>query len=327
MKNDLGTEENLTKNSLEAMRFQVRDGEILQAIYERDGVLARRQLKDLFWPGKTIRAMEKRLAKLHYRGYIAWPSPLERRTRPIPEPIVWLDWKGIIWVAGQSGISVALPTGSNENQLRKLENSLRDQGVHWLREPRWAQLAHDLQVADFRLCVEKAVKKLPTVSLEEWVCESTFRAKMDIVEYERRDKSGKVKRFKKGVCPDGYFALVDESRRIQGSAARARFLVEVDMATHDNPNFGKEKILPGLAYLLSSDYLNRFGDNSGRWLVVTTGERRMLNLKRQAEAEAGDKGAAAFYFTTFDQIHAESLFFKPIWYRGGDKEKHELFEG
>ena len=54
------------------MRFQERDGEILQAIYERDGVMAKRQLKTLFWPEKTDRAMEKRLTKLYRLGYLDW---------------------------------------------------------------------------------------------------------------------------------------------------------------------------------------------------------------------------------------------------------------
>jgi len=31
------------------MRFQSRDGEMIQAIHKYDGVLARRQIKNLFW--------------------------------------------------------------------------------------------------------------------------------------------------------------------------------------------------------------------------------------------------------------------------------------
>ena len=42
------------------------------------------------------------------------------------------------------------------------------------------------------------------------------------------------------------------------------------MRTEDNPRFGEEKVLPGIAYVRSEVYAQRFGDKSGRWLVVTT---------------------------------------------------------
>jgi len=36
------------------------------------------------------------------------------------------------------------------------------------------------------------------------------------------------------------------------------------------------------AYLKSEAYADRFGHRSGRWLVVTTEDRRMANMLRQA---------------------------------------------
>ncbi len=135
-----------------------------------------------------------------------------------------------------------------------------------------------------------------------------------------------LRHVRKKVIPDGYFAIdiLDGRYRIRGDATRARFLLEVDMASHDNPSFGKEKVLPGIAYILSSAFRKRFGDNSGRWLIITTGERRLLNLKRQVEAEAGE-GASIFYFTTFDQVRPETILSAPIWHRGGDSDQHKLF--
>ncbi|HYE68071.1 MAG TPA: replication-relaxation family protein, partial [Anaerovoracaceae bacterium] len=201
------------------MRFQERDGDILQAIYEHDGVMAKRQIMELFWPGKSSRAMEKRLAKLHQMGYIAWPDREQRRTRPIPEPIIWVNWKGIIWIAGRSGLSVKPPKAENENQLRKLEKCLREKGIHWVREPRWSQLVHDLVVVDFRLIVEKAIKQTPSISLEEWVNEGNFHSKADVVEYDRKT-NGTIKQVRKRVIPDGYFAVLDKGHLVQDAAAR-----------------------------------------------------------------------------------------------------------
>ena len=56
------------------MRFQTRDGEILQAIYEYGGLLAGRHLQEMFWPDKSLRAMQKRLSELFTNGYIARPQ-------------------------------------------------------------------------------------------------------------------------------------------------------------------------------------------------------------------------------------------------------------
>ena len=65
-----------------------------QTIYANDGVLARRHLKALFWPEMTKQAMEQRLSTLYHNGYLNWPNLEQRRTKPIPEPVVWLGWRG-----------------------------------------------------------------------------------------------------------------------------------------------------------------------------------------------------------------------------------------
>ena len=121
------------------MRFQARDAAILQAIYENDGILARRHLKALFWPHATKQAMEQRLSSLYHNGYLNWPNLEQRRTKPVPEPVVWLGWRGALSIAGQHGVQVQPPKSSNENQLRIIEKRLRDQGIRWHREPRWIQ--------------------------------------------------------------------------------------------------------------------------------------------------------------------------------------------
>ncbi len=78
------------------------------------------------------------------------------------------------------------------------------------------------------------------------------------------------------IRPDGFFILSTSEHLI-------RYLLEIDRSTEDNPRFLREKILPGLAYVKSQAYGERFGHRSGRWLVVTTGERRLANMLSQAE--------------------------------------------
>jgi hypothetical protein len=306
------------------MRFQERDGLILLTIHEYGRVLARRHLKHVFWPDATLRAAQKRLARLVDNGYLARPTAQQRRTQPIPEPIYWLGWKGILWVAGQHGVVVNPPANQGENQMRKLAKQLRDRGIRWLREPRWMQLAHDLAVVDFRLVVERAVGEMPALHLEKWIFESAFRSDGDAVEYRIKGRDGQVKQVKKRVYPDSYFVIVDQHRAAQGELARARFLLELDNATHANERFGREKVAPGLAYIRSPQYKARFGDNSGRWLVVTTGERRMRNLMRQARQVAGTE-AATFLFTSFVQLETGNVLTEPVWWQVGREDPIPLF--
>jgi len=107
------------------MRFQARDGAILQALHTYDGVLARRQIKDMFWKEASTKTMERRLTLLYHNGFINMPSLDQRRVYPIPEPIVWLGWRGILHVANQLEVDIDDPLSSNENQLRMLEKKLR----------------------------------------------------------------------------------------------------------------------------------------------------------------------------------------------------------
>lgn len=311
-------------NRQPSLHFQPRDEEILNTIYEYGGVVAKRQLKEVFWPGKTDRAMEKRLSKLYRGGYIDWPLKEDWRLHPIPEPICWLGWKGALLLGESRGLQVDPINNANENQIRKLDSLLRKQGFHWMREPRWIQLGHDLTVVDFRLFLEKSLNDRHHLKLSEWLHEGVFRSQMDIMEYEVESQSGAPRKVKKGVCPDAFFVIDDDRRKQTGQPYRARFLLELDNATHDNPSFGLEKVLPGAAYINSPAYKKRFGHNSGRWLVVTTaGPRRMENLMLQTEEKVGQR-AELFFFTTFDQVKSSNLVTADIWIQAGSRKLTSL---
>ncbi len=68
------------------MRFQDRDGQILATLHRCDGVLARRQIRALFWPQASTQALERRLALLYHNAYLNWPSAAQRRTQPTTNP-------------------------------------------------------------------------------------------------------------------------------------------------------------------------------------------------------------------------------------------------
>ena len=306
-------------------RFQQRDSVILKAIHDYDGVLARRHIKWLFWPDKGWRSMEKRLAKLYEADYVTWPSLDERKSHPIPEAILWLNWKGALYLAGKAGIFIETPNKINENQLRTFERKLKEQGFYWLRTPRWSQLGHDLKLVDIRLGIQDSLAEIDHLVLEEYINESTFRVHTDVVSYPLQKGDGSWVTRRRGVIPDGYFSVVDTNRRNQGQPHKARFLLEVDMATHDNPSFGNEKVLPGLAYLKSKAYRDRFGSNAGLWLVVTTGDRRMKNLIRQTLSKARSQ-QHPFLFTTFASLNSANFFRDPIWIQSDLERPKALIE-
>jgi len=297
------------------MRFQPRDLQILIDIYKHDGVVAKRHLKEKYWLGKTERAMEQRLAKLVNADYLSRPTREQRRSQPIPEPVFWLGWQGILSVAGHYGIKIDPPKSDNEYQLRSFQKKLRDAGIRWVREPRWIQLAHDISVIDFKMAIEKSLENLSNLFLKEWVSEGSFRSDMDVVVYTIQDKYGKEKQIKKGICPDGYFEIVDEVRKRRGEQCSASFLLEIDMATHDNPSFGREKVIPGIEYIRSTQYKKRFGSNGGFWLIVTKGQKtRLKNLMKQVKDFALND-SSLFFFTTIDEIHNVNLFTEPVWHQ------------
>ena len=305
------------------MRFQDRDGLILHAIQEYGGVIAKRQIHDLFWKGKSERAMQKRLSKLHNHRYINWPTLEQRKLNPIPEPIIWLGWKGALQIANKSNLKVDPPKTINENQLRSLELSLRRKGFRWLREPRWTQLHHDLITIDIRLKIGFDLQELKYLEMGRWINETDFRSNYDRISFTYKDRKGRLRHKKRGVIPDGYFCLLDKKRDTKGLPAKAHFLLEVDMATHDNPSFGIEKAAAGAAYIRSAEYKNRNGSNAGRWLIITTSDIRMGNLMQQTHEKAG-KNSSLFFFMTFSDFFTNNVFLEPIWSVCGQNRKQKL---
>ena len=305
------------------MRFQKRDALILQTIQEYGGVLAKRHIQDLFWRGKSQRAMQNRLSKLQANGYLDWPSLEQRKLYPISEPIAWLGWRGAMQIASQHNLKVDPPKSINENQLRGLELALRKKGFRWLREPRWSQLHHDLRVIDVRLKIEYDVGLMKNLLIFHWINETDFRVDYDRVIFTYKDRQGNVLQKKRGVIPDGYFCLVDQKRASNALPSKVHFFLEVDMATHDTPSFGIEKVAASAAYIHSKSYASRFGSNTGRWLIITTGEARMKNLMAQTLERAG-RDSSLFFFSTFSDLFSCHCFEDRMWSVCSSPDKQPL---
>lgn len=303
------------------VRLQDRDTELIRAIYEiGDGLLARRHIQALFWPDSTEDAMRKRLKKLNETGYIFWPDKKAYHAWGIPESVVYLDWLGILWIARQSGVEVAAPAAINENQRRLLEKALRKEGISW-RRAFTRNIAHDLQVIDFRLAVRRALRELPDFGLQTWIPERTLRVWQHRVTYTAKNETGERQQKERGVIPDGVFIIKDQRRD-----RKARCLLELDMASHSNRSFLDDKVLPYAAYISSPVYCQSYGANSGRWLiVVAAGKKRLKNLLNQMEKIAEEK-AALFLFTTTGRVQGANVLTSPIWRQPGKKESVALVD-
>jgi hypothetical protein len=258
-----------------------RDKRLLETIHSHEGILADYQLQRLFFRGR--RTAQERLSKLYHNGYLERPD--RRRRATLPYMVYWLAEKGAAIVAARHGEEVA--------------------GFKYRAKPRWSLVEHDIAINDFRIAVAEAARQWPELTLTEWVPSSEFWAEADQVDYVVPNR-GKATR---KIRPDGYFV-------IQAGAYAHRRLLEIDRATEDNPRFGREKVAPGIAYLRSEAYERRMGGKSGRWLVVTTSERKLANLKAQTERVAGNN-APLFAFTTFDLARPETVLTESIWWPGG----------
>lgn len=272
------------------MKLTGRDKRIFEAIHSHEGMMADYQIQRLFFDGK--RTTQERLSKLYHNGYLERPD--RRRRASLPYMVYWLAEGGAAEVAALYGEELT--------------------GFKYRSAPRWSMIEHDIAVNDFRLDIEGVAQRLPGIELVEWVPSSEFWAYADRVEYELPNGS----KAKREVRPDGYFVIG------QGDFLFRR-LLEIDRATEDNPRFGREKVLPGLSYLGSEAYEKRFGGKTGRWLVVTTSERKLANLQAQTERVAGET-AHVFCFTTFDAVKPETVLTEPIWYPGGKKEPVAFFD-
>ena len=99
--------------------------------------------------------------------------------------------------------------------------------------------------------------------------------------------------------------------------------MEYDNSTHPLYRFGKHKALPGLNYIRSEAYKNRFGFNSGRWLVICKSETRLKNLKAQTEYIL-DKQASNFLFSVGSELNSQTVLTSPVWHLGGSNTKESL---
>ena len=223
------------------------------------------------------------------------PGPEEIHQVPVGKTIYWLDKKGASIVSGLQG-----------QQLKTFR---------WRIRPRYSLINHDLRVNDFRIAVREACSMKSELTLASWIPESEFSISPDRITFKTISGSDD----NRSIQPDGYFLVQKQAQ--SGLTKQFAFLLEIDMGSEDNPRFAREKVRPGIAYIGSEQYAKRFGLQHGRYLVITTSERRIQNMKAQAERHGGKN---LFYFTTFEKVKPESVLDEPVWMLAGHQDPRRI---
>ena len=277
-----------------------RDIQMLTMIYLCDGIMARRQLEDLFFAGKNKSQARRRLRELYDRVYLNQPHN-ERQCASAPEHIYWLDRRGYEQISQIMGDEVI----RNWKKIRTFNTMI---------------LQHHLEVVDLRLKVMRDVKDTPDLRLSRWVTERQFRSWKHRVKYTDWTRQ----EVEKGVEPDGFFALVWRAPQ-PGGRGKARihsFLVEQDRGTEDLDRI-RTKLLANAAYLDSQVFKETLGVKTGRNLMVTTGWERARHMMELAQEL---RVPWAWLFTTFEEVMNpdNNMVLSPIWRRADGDEAVSL---
>ena len=285
------------------LRLMPRDEAVVAAVY-RYRALTSRQIEALFWgtPLHSTRPINSRcsyrLQLLFQHGFLhrnERPQLLDQGRLPL---VYHLDDRGAQWLARRWDCEV---TDLDWHPKRKQVGHLF--------------LDHLLATNDVRVSLVVAAGR-HGFTIETWLDDATLKRRPDYVTVSGPQGGRK----RTAVIPDGYFTLA------QGNQLGHLFL-EVDRRTVtgesalSNKRDWKRRIRGYLEYYASGQYQSRYQTRSLRVLVVTTGEKRLANLKAITE-KAG--GRSRFWYATFQRLQAGDGLTDPVWSIAGREGRHSL---
>ncbi len=285
-------------------RLTKRDIAIINACYEYRA-LTTPQIQELIFQQQERSAQVKcqqRLKLLFHHGYLhrdEQPTKLTEGRRPL---IYFLDRKGAQLLAECLGIKVSDLDWSAKDNTAGAGHLFID---------------HLLKTNDVRIAITVAAQK-QGASIERWIDDKALRRRNTKTYVTLRGKKRDEQRV--ALVPDGYFHLKQQQHH-------SHYFIEADMCTvvglssKSGRRDWAKKIRSYLAYLESGQFQERYKAQAFRMLTVTTGARRLANLKKVTE-EAG--GKSRFWFTTFEQLSSETAFTQPIWQIAGREGEHSL---
>jgi hypothetical protein len=204
-------------------------------------------------------------------------QPDESSRHRVDEWVYWLDIKGYHRVAQRQA-----------REATKAEFA-RAKGFEWDSIP------HMVTVNDVRIAILESVQRSASLTLADWKSEWALnRFRTDRFPY--RLSGGRA--VEGTYVADGY-CLIRQATPQREKDRGFAFLLEVDRAKESQTRISEDKLRRGYYYLQSDTYKDRHGVRFGRFLIVTTGEERMNNMRKNAVA-AGV--ARAFFFSTFARL-------------------------
>lgn len=253
--------------------------ELLLAIHLHEGVLSQRQILKYYFRGKT-----KSWPKVRLQQYF------DHRL---------LNKFNAEWVNGEHLKETVYTLGKMGARYLAKHLEIDYTSFTYRDKPRWLNLSHDLRLNDFRLAVSAEARTSRVFELVKWISEFEL--------HQIQNVPGR---------PDGFFLLQRKSPNIQNQIEELAILVELDNATHPLKRFVTRKVKPALGYVGSKEYERTFGVPNGAYFVITTGVKRLANLKEITE-KAG--GMGRFYFTTMDQVY-RGVLTEAMWQMAGSDD-------
>ena len=176
---------------------------------------------------------------------------------------------------------------------RRLEMDLPEVTRYYRRTQTPTFIEHTLAVVDVWMAFREAVSARTDISIEQWLAEMQCRHEWDI-----RKPDGRWQR--ESFKPDGFV-------RLETATGYFNFFVEADLGHTSSRQF-EGKLLTHQRYLESGLFEQTYGCPVFRTLVITTGQRRLKNLREILERNDSE----LFWFTTFETLF-EAGALEPIW--------------
>jgi hypothetical protein len=281
------------------MRLTERDRQIVKAVSEHR-LLSSPQIEALFFRSERPRgrrsSCQRRLQLLFHHGF------LDRLQLPV---VLGQGRRAFVYVLAERGADLVAAIHGMDRAAVKWKPKHNQLGALFID--------HALAINGFRVALH-VLGANTKLNVCEWIGEADLRSGKERERVPIRMRGARVVR----NFPDGYFRLA-----LAASSAEAHFFLEVDQGTMSNVRWqGKVK-----AY---SEFRGRglshkhFGTRNFRILVVTTSQRRLVNLKRATERAGGEH---YFWFTLQGHVdiwQPERLL-QPIWHVATQEGERALF--
>lgn len=176
---------------------------------------------------------------------------------------------------------------------RRLEMDLPEVTRYFRRTQTPTFIEHTLAAVDIWMAFQDAAQASETVNLDLWLAELQCRHEWDI-----RVPDGRWQR--EAFKPDGFV-------RLRKSSDYLNFFIEADLG-HTSARQFEGKLTTHQRYLESGLFVQTYGSTTFRTLVVTTGQRRLKNLREILAIRESE----LFWFTTFEALRLEGAL-EPIW--------------